>query len=271
MNIRKRYTVSNYVDDLQRKGKLSFSLESVFDTFKSVDKRAVRNSLSRLSGKGRIASVWNGYYVIVPLQYSNMGTLPAVMYIDQLMKYLGRAYYISLLSAATFYGASHQQPQVFFVIISPPQLRSSLKKGIRIVFNQRAKFPSEFLITKNSQTGTIKISSAELTAIDLILFEKEIGGINRAASIINELAEVMDLSTLPKLFFEYAPLSIFQRLGYLLEVELGYTALADALYNKMQEFGLVCKRTRLSISKPASENYNKRWNIVVNTQIEIDE
>ena len=271
MNIPKRYTVSNYVDDLQRKGKLSFSLESVFDTFKSVDKRAGRNSLSRLSGKGRIASVWNGYYVIVPLQYSNMGTLPAVMYIDQLMKYLGRAYYISLLSAATFYGASHQQPQVFFVIISPPQLRSSLKKGIRIVFNQRAKFPSEFLITKNSQTGTIKISSAELTAIDLILFEKEIGGINRAASIINELAEVMDLSTLPKLFFEYAPLSIFQRLGYLLEVELGYTALADGLYNKMQEFGLVCKRTRLSISKPASENYNKRWNIVVNTQIEIDE
>jgi len=76
---------------------------------------------------------------------------------------------------------------------------------------------------------------------------------------------------LPKLFFEYAPLSVFQRLGYLLEVELGYTALADSLYNKMQEFGLVCKRTRLSISKPASGNYNKRWNIVVNTQIEIDE
>jgi hypothetical protein len=37
----------------------------------------------------------------------------------------------------------------------------------------------------------LKISSPALTATDLVQFEKRIGGLNRAATVINELAEVL--------------------------------------------------------------------------------
>lgn len=271
MNIPKVDTVSNYVDDIQRKGFLSFSIESIFEAFPTTDKRVIRNNLSRLSRSKRVASVWNGYYVIVPLQYSNMGILPVDMYIDQLMNYLGKKYYISLLSAATFYGASHQQPQSFFVITPPPALRSNQKKGNKICFNKRLHFPSDYLVMKNSQTGTLKVSSAELTAVDLVLFEKEVGGINRVATILNELAESMDLKKLSNDFFNYAPLSVFQRLGYLLDVVLGFTELADTLYNKLIECDYAIKKTRLSLFQPANGETNPRWKIIINTQIEIDE
>ena len=69
--------------------------------------------------KGKICSVWQGLYAIIPVEYSSVGMIPPVLYIDDLMKYLGRPYYISLLSAAVFYGAAHQRPQEFSVITTP--------------------------------------------------------------------------------------------------------------------------------------------------------
>jgi hypothetical protein len=49
--------------------------------------------------------------VVVPVEYELKGVVPPVVYIDWLMAYLQKNYYIGLLNAATFYGAAHQQPQ----------------------------------------------------------------------------------------------------------------------------------------------------------------
>ncbi len=44
--------------------------------------------LSRLCSNKTIASVYRGYYVIIPTQYVLRGSVPATYYIDQLMSYL---------------------------------------------------------------------------------------------------------------------------------------------------------------------------------------
>ena len=39
-----------------------------------------------------------------------MGVIPVEFYIDELMRYLIKTYYVGLYSGAMFQGAAHQQP-----------------------------------------------------------------------------------------------------------------------------------------------------------------
>ncbi|MEF8985500.1 MAG: type IV toxin-antitoxin system AbiEi family antitoxin [Bacteroidales bacterium] len=67
----------------------------------------------------------------MPPEYSSRGVLPPVLFIHQLMQYIGKSYYIGLLSAAALHGAAHQQPQEFFVVTSSKQAPTK-KKGLKI-------------------------------------------------------------------------------------------------------------------------------------------
>ena len=127
--------------------------------------------------------------------------VPPEFYIDDLMKYLVRSYYVGLLNAAALYGAAHQKPQVFSVITSLPALRDTTKKNTRIVFiSTRKEIPQKWLKTFRGRNGDFYVSKPELTAVDLITFQKEIGGLNRACTVIYELMEVVKFGKLDKTF-----------------------------------------------------------------------
>ena len=267
-----KYTVTNWIEDLQKDGKVCFSLADAEKKFPSYSRIVLKNALTRLGSKRKICSVWKGFYVIIPIEYQSKGIIPEVYYIDWLMKFLRRNYYVSLLNAAAFYGAAHQQPQEFSVVTTPPSLRSTQKKGTKINFNNKATILEQFTEQRKTPTGYIRISSSELTATDLIQFEKEIGGINRTATVLNELAESCDFTKLTKEFFEYVPTPVIQRLGYLLEDVLEYQSQADDLYSCMEKYGISFRKTPLK-SKKTVANYetNKKWKIIINEYIETDE
>lgn len=69
-----------------------------------VQKPHLLNSLYRLTIKKRIVSVYKVFYVIIPPQYAAKGIVPPMYYISQLMEYLDKPYYISLLNAAELHG-----------------------------------------------------------------------------------------------------------------------------------------------------------------------
>jgi len=266
-----KYTVTNWIEDLQKDGRVCFSLANAEEKFPLHSRIVLKNALTRLVSKKKICSVWKGFYVIIPIEYQSKGIIPEVYYIDWLMKFLGRDYYISLLNAAVFYGAAHQQPQEFTVITTPPSLRSTQKKGTKINFNNKSTVLEQFTEQRKTPTGYIRISSPELTATDLILFEKEIGGINRAATVLNELAESCDFTKLTKKFFEYVPTPIIQRLGYLLDV-LECQSQADNLYTVAKKYNISFRKTPLKNRKNTADcEENKKWKIIINEQIEIDE
>lgn len=52
-----------------------------------------------------------------PADYRSWGVLPGELFIDGMMRALGREYYVSLLTAAAMHGAAHQAPQVFQVMV----------------------------------------------------------------------------------------------------------------------------------------------------------
>ena len=66
-------------------------------------------TLYRLERSGAIVSP-RRRFVVVPGGYCSAGGPPAIWFIEDLMRHLGRRYYVALLSAAALHGAGHQQP-----------------------------------------------------------------------------------------------------------------------------------------------------------------
>jgi len=265
-------TLSQWIDNLLSRGRYAFSLGLLATELPGYTEIAAKRALSRLTTKGRIISVYKSYYLIIPPQYSSKGILPPTLFLDGLMKNIERPYYLALLNAASFYGASHQQPQEFFVVTSFPVLRTTQKKGIRIHYISKKDIPEMLLESKKTETGFLKISNPALTACDLIQFEKRVGGINRVSTVLNELAETIHPEMFRNELFERVQVTTLQRLGYILEIALENNLLADTLYKALQQQEITFFRTPLKTSAPINGcSTNERWKVIENTKIEIDD
>jgi len=265
--------ISDWILYRSKRGRLTFSRQELVANFPYLSEQTIKNNLNLLIKKGEIYPVFKGFYSVIPIDYALIGIVPPEFYIDDLMKYLNRPYYVSLLNAAAFYGAAHQKPQVFSVITSLPTLRDTTKKNTRIAFiSTRKEIPKKWLKTIRGENGDFYVSKPELTAVDLINFQKEIGGLNRACTVLYELMEVVKFGKLDKTFFDYVPTSTIQRLGYLLENELEQEEQASVLFSKAQTHGYKFQKIPLKYSKLTTDcETNKKWKIIINEKIEIDE
>jgi len=265
--------IKNWVEDLPKRGKTTFSKEDATLQFPNLSNRNIQDSLHRLISKNKIYSVWQGFYAIVLPEYGLRGIVPPMEYIDQLMRFLGKDYYVALLSAAELHGAAHQAPQEFYVMCNTTKLRSKLKNGVKINFIAKKNIPQEHCSKVMTKSGYVDISNPILTAYDLIYYTKNVGGISRIGTIINELAEKIRFIDVDKGFMQSFPSAATQRLGYIFE-ELEFVELADKLYRKAEIARLNFRKTPLVIEnhKEDLSNYpvNDRWKIIINEQIEID-
>ena len=205
MNDRLSINISEWVENLEKKGRNSFSLIQLEAELPNYSGIAIKSALKRLSKKGKIVSLHKGFYLIISAQYANRGILPAALFMDNFMKYLHRPYYVGLLSAAALYGAAHQQPQEYFVMTDFPVLRPSHKKGLKVNFISKKTIEKRLLKDRKTESGYLKVSSPVLTASDLVQFEKRSGGITRVATVLNELVEGMDPKEFDTVFFKTTP------------------------------------------------------------------
>ena len=268
----KNFRLDDWINGLQSSGRLAFSLDNLRKEANTLSEEAIKLALNRLSGKDKILSIHKGYYLIIPPIYQSKGVLPPIYFIDEMMKNLNRPYYVGLLNAAALHGAGHQQPQTFCVVSNFPVLRPTIRKGIRINYLTIKDVPIQYIEKLKTETGYVNVSSPELTATDLVQYEKHVGGLNRVATVLNELSEAIRPEKLNKDFLENIPTSTIQRLGYLMEYELDKKELADTLFKAMKNLGKVFYRIPLKSNK-ATKGYetNERWKVVLNTEIEIDE
>ncbi|MBE7516127.1 MAG: hypothetical protein HS105_05895 [Chloracidobacterium sp.] len=264
--------IEEWIESQLAHGRMAFSLERIRQELSQHSETAIMRSLNRLSRKEKVVSVHKGYYLIVPPQYSSRGILPPVLFIDGLMKFLERQYYVGLLNAAAFYGAAHQVPQEFFVFTTLPAMRATTKKGVRINYIKRNEINENLLEAQKTETGMVKISSPELTAADIVQFQKRIGGINRAVEVLSELTESMRIEKIDTDFIRSVPTAVVQRLGYLLETSVGAEALSDKLYEAVKMNGEAIFPVPLSTAA-MKRGFPKetRWNIIVNERIDIED
>jgi predicted transcriptional regulator of viral defense system len=254
------------------KGAYGFSKQSLHYELPDFTDIAIKRSLNRLSNKGKIISLYKGYYLIIPPQYAAKGILPPQLFLDSFMKHLKRPYYVALLNAAAFHGASHQQPQEYFVMTDFPALRPTQKKGLRINYISIKEIPELLIEKRKTEAGYMNVSNPALTACDLIQFEKRIGGLNRVATVLNELADAIKPSSFTSVLIKHAHVTTLQRLGYLLENVCLNQELADSLYDEMEREKLSFFRVPLKVTnKTVGFSADKRWKVIINTEIETDE
>lgn len=264
-------TIREWIREREINGFQTFSFEEVRGVFTSLSVQVVRNDLYRMGLQQRIVSVYNGFYVIIPPQYGAKGVIPPVYYIDQLMAFLGKPYYISLLNAAELLGAAHQRPQKFSVMTILPKASVSSTKNNLLSWVYRKTIPEQFMLRKNSETGIITFSSPELTALDLVQYEQYVGGLSRVTTVLQELKEQVDFSKSDGSLLECASIATIQRLGFILEKILEETKQADILYHQLKiqdgPFNYVSLSSRHAKKTDCKD---KRWKIYINIDIETD-
>lgn len=264
--------IPEWVENLLQRGRTAFSIEELRQAYPQYSDVALKLILNRLFKKGKAVSIHKGVYLIISPQYASRGILPPTVYLDTLMKYLNRPYYLGLLNAASFYGAAHQQPQEFFVLTNYPQLRTINKKGIKVNYISKQKIPENLLENRKTESGYLKISSPELTATDLVQFEKKIGGLNRAATILNELADEIKPERINSDFLKEIPVATIQRLGYIFDKNLHKQEIATHLYNEAKKANIKFQNIRLKASgKSKGFPLDEKWKIIINTEIEFEE
>ena len=264
--------LQDWVTSEMVRGRYIFTKEDVLNLHLPISNQALLNSLKRLTDRGIIMSPWQNFYVTIPTEYKLRGIVPPSFYIDRLMRFLDRDYYVSLLSAAELNGATHQKAMVFQTTVNGGAIRSGLKNGTRLDFTLRQNLPLDYTKKVKTQMGYMNVSGAELTALDIVTDEQKVGGLSRAAEILMELCETTrwDESKLPLL--AYFSSATIQRLGYLLEL-IEETEQANDLYSLFKQTGKAMRKTPLKQSVAISEGMpiDERWKIIINYEIDIDE
>lgn len=256
---------ADYIDALAARGRYHFTVAQLQEAL-DLSAPAARNALKRLAARNRIASPGRGFYVVIPPEYRTLGCLPAEQFIPALMEREGRPYYVGLLSAAQYYGAAHHRPQEFQVFLEKNR-RPIACGSVRVAFVARRRLKDVPTRSFNTPRGAAKVSTPEATAIDLVGYPGHAGGLDQVATVIAELAEDIDGSLLIKAA-ETAPLPWAQRLGYLLELagEGEKTqSLRRFLEGRARDYALLSPGTEAVAAKR-----NKRWKLVINTDVEPD-
>ena len=189
------------------------------------------------------------------------------------MRHLNVEYYAGLLTAATYYGTSHQKPGSFQVITTK-RIRNLTFGRVHIDFVYKkslADLPTQQITVK---TGYLTISSPEVTAMDLFLYPHKSGGINHTATVLSELVEALDPDRLIALAKGSTQHVWIQRLGYLLEhIDSLVPEHQQEIVNKLatyvssQEYTYVALAPELP-TKGSSRS--KKWKIIENTTVESD-
>lgn len=254
---------SHYITDLTARGRYHFTTEEAVAALGG-SIPTVRAALRRLKARGEVADPHRGFYVIVPPEYRRLGCLPAEQFVPQLMNHLGQPYYAALLSAAELHGAAHQRPQAFQVMVKTN--RRPIECGeVRVQFVARRDLERTPLVDKTTPRGVLRAASPEATALELVGYADQCGGLDNVASVIAELVEALDAAKLLAAA-RLCPIAWAQRLGYLLDLtehhELG-NALTPIVRELAHVFApLVRARPRAGAARV------ERWKLVINATVE---
>lgn len=255
-----------YIDELTACGRISFTIEQLSKAI-GMNYYSTVNALRTLRSRKEVVSPFRGYYLILTPEFRKSGCLPADYFIDDLMSYLKERYYVSLLSAALYHGAAHQQPQIFQVMSQQKKL--PLHCGnvyVEFIKNMHLEItPTQDIKTR---TGYMKVSTPEATARDMMKYIRQSGGMNRIVTVLEELSEVMSSQPLAALAEKEEEYTWMHRLGYLLE-SLGKNELAEVLYKRIENSSMILVPLVPYTPITGCER-NKKWRIAINANVEGD-
>jgi predicted transcriptional regulator of viral defense system len=272
---RERSTLSSFALGLLAAGRSVFSADEAQQAI-GVGRGAFLDAAERLQRRGRLLRLRRGFYVVVPPQFHSWEAPPPSWYIDDLMRHEGRPYYVGLLKAAELHGATHHAVMEFQVVTDRqiPRIRAG-RSFITFHFRKDIQPVLSAVESRKTDTGSMKVSSVELTVLDLVRYAHAAGGIDAAATALVDLGGKIDGGKLAAIAGHFERATV-QRLGYLLD-RLGHEAAAHPLHRqlfarpsvpwvKLEPAG---HKGGVSAGEPAERN--ERWRVEVQRHPETEE
>jgi predicted transcriptional regulator of viral defense system len=266
--------LSDYVESLLASGRVVFAGEEASQAL-GVAKGPFLDAAERLQRHGRLFRPRCGFYVVVPPQHRSWGAPPPSWYIDDLMRFIARPYYVGLLKAAELHGATHQAVTEFQVVtdrqLAPIEAGRSV---LKFFFRKAIGDVADGIDEHKTDTGRMKVSSPELTALDLLRYPTAGVGLDNIATVLTDLGERLDVSRLSRLAKAFERTTT-QRLGYLLD-HLGYGAHAEPLAASLPRERLAW--IELDPAEAADADFApepiercQRWRVIVRRAPEVDQ
>ncbi|MBF0562425.1 MAG: hypothetical protein HQL37_10480 [Alphaproteobacteria bacterium] len=215
-------SVASYVTGLLASGTLVFMRDDAQAAL-GIGQGAFLDAAEKLQKRSQLFSPRRGFYVAVPPQYLNWGSPPPAWFVDDLMRYERTPYYVALLKAAELHGAAHQAVMEFQVVATKqiPVIQAG-RSRITFTFRKDLAPVAAGIDELKTDTGRMKVSSPELTILDLLRYPQAGGGMDTIATVLEELGPKADAEKLSALCPAFER-SVVQRAGYL----LGKAGLAD--------------------------------------------
>lgn len=270
-----RSALSAHIAGLLATGRVVFTSAQAEEAL-GVGRGAFLDAAERLQRRKALVSPRQGFYIAVPPQFASWGAPPPTWYIDALMRHERQPYYVGLLKAAELHGATHQAVMEFQVVA--PKRLPKIKAGRNlIVFYYRKDLAAVAagIEDRKTDTGTMRISSAALTALDLLRYPQAAGGIDNIATVLNDLAEKIDPAQLATLSVA-AERPVVQRLGHLLD-RLGHADQAQPMRAALHARGALAwteldrREAHDPDFTPEPQQRDESWRVVVRRAPEIDE
>ncbi len=227
----------------------------------------LRKAIKRAKNNRRLMEPREGFLVIVPPRYRNRGVPPG-QFIDALMNFENREYYVGLLSAAQSHGAQHQAPMVFQVVIRETRPDIELTRTTLQFVKNSVKFDSKMLTQHKTRAGYYSLSTPEVTVVDTVYYRKRAGGLSNVASIIAEMHDQLNSNVMLDYALRAHGKSTAQRLGYVLE-ELGLKALTKPFRGYVEEHDPAWAALNPSGPRSGHER-NSTYKVIVNYPLEPD-
>jgi predicted transcriptional regulator of viral defense system len=257
--------LSEYLEQKLKVGAITFSKAEAIAALGCSELAFMRAS-QRLQKKGQLLRPVSGFYVIIEIEHRDAGGPPPIHFVSKLMKHLKLPYYVGLLTAAKYHGATHQavfETQIFTTKPHPPIKYG--KNRIRFITNKfTEKIPKQPLQTPH---GEILISTPEATLVDLVRYKEKAVGLSHVATVIQEMKEKVNPKLLPSLAEIHNDTPLVQRVGFMIELYGKKPVAPLQQWLQRREVHVV----KLEPSKGLSTKNNVKWSININSQIEADE
>lgn len=271
----RRSSLTSFVRELQSAGRIVFSADEAAKALR-IGRGAFLDAAERLQRSGYLVNPRRGFYIVVPPQFFAWGAPPPPWYIDDLMRHEGRPYYVGLLKAAELHGATHQAVMEFQVVTDKRLPEISIGRSIlAFYYRKEMNLIAPGVESRKTETGQMKVSSVELTALDLLRYRRAAGGLDNIVTVLSELAPKVDAKKLAALSASFER-PVVQRLGYLLD-QLHYRKRAESLLKSLSRNGSLewveLDPTENGKGDLASEPVERddRWRVIVRRVPEGDE
>ena len=212
----------------------------------------------RMKQKGIFTTSKRGVYVFSPLEYGEQGAAVNEMLIPPQFFPQGN-YYISYSTMYNYYNLTEQLFQVVYALNTSLQRKKKIC-GIQFNFLRVPESRMYGLEKINIENQEVIISSLERTLVDLVYFNKPVGGIKSALEILEgELKKKrFNFRKFIRFAAKFPNIQTRKRIGIMLEKKGYSNELLAPLIKSVEDTAIS------SFTKSFKGRLNKKWKIIIN-------